>query len=153
MPLFLARQNTARYTSSMTRNVENSLETASSVSSEEMRKISILAGTKTLTETRENQDQDPNKFFPRSFSDLKNLPSVSENKRTRPQCFIQLFQETAIGTEANNSTPTKTSTATREEQDQDESNDWASGTQTQTRTREESDQDRGTISYHAVPRM
>jgi len=107
----------------------------------------LSLGTKTLTETRESLDQDPDSFFqPKSRPPVENIPD------TNPRCFIQLFQEGVALPSPLATTPMKTSTATREAMDQEEALS-AMITRTMTRTREESDQDDGAMSYHAIPRF
>ena len=107
----------------------------------------LSLGTKTLTETRESLDQDPDSFFqPESRQSAETIPD------TNPRCFIQLFQEGVMPAAPLATTPMKTSTATREAMDQEEALS-AMITRTMTRTREESDQDDGAMSYHAIPRF
>jgi hypothetical protein len=105
----------------------------------------LVLNTKTITEAREARDQDPDLFYE---TRLKGSVAVAD---TRPQCFIQLFQE-SVTVPKMTTTGVKTSTATREQDEQEEAVS-AMSTETGTRAREEMDQDESSRSYHAIPKF
>jgi hypothetical protein len=104
----------------------------------------MASNAKTLTETREGRDQEPDMFY------RKNNRGNGRAAPACPHCFIQLFQE-PTDAELSGTLAVKTSTATREAREQEKAL-TTRASKTNTRTREEIDQDEGYESYFAIPK-
>lgn len=107
----------------------------------------VLLGTRTLTETREQSDSDPDRYFGRARASRRKRQALSGAR-----CFIQLFQERASAGTAERAAVVRTGTATRETRDPYPSR-MSLSTKTETRAREEADQDRSIKTYHAIPKF
>jgi hypothetical protein len=114
---------------------------------------SAALGTKTLTETRESLDQDPDSFYPSLRSLQLQQSGLEYSKNPKPACFVQLFQEPATKERSFAANPTKKYTNTRDTQNQAQSDSLELLTEAETRTHEWQDQECGLGSYHAIPRL
>jgi len=95
--------------------------------------LSPVAGTRTMTEAREEDDQDRERNF-------------EVGTRTATRTREEDDQDNIL------LAATKTATAVREESDQDQNSNASASTKTRTFTREEDDQDERPRSYFAFPR-